>query len=241
MEQGAVDLAQVISSIAHDLRSPLNTIIGFARLLLNGIDGPMSEMQGADVQAIHTSGDEMLRMVDCLIDLARIQTGDLTPSPSAVHLDALLEKVVALHTGVAAQAESQITYAAVDLPQPLWLDGALLQKALERLLVAVMRIVGMGKIEVDAEMGAGSAMVRLEGTGSSALSPQAVRALQAYQAMGEPADYRLDAAALHLITARHLLVLQGAQMAVETPSPARVCVRLSLPRSGSRTGPKLDP
>lgn len=242
MGPGAVDLAHVIASIAHDLRSPLNTINGFSRLLLNGIDGPLSEMQATDVQAIRTSGDEMLRMVDCLIDLARAQAGQLTPSPSAVHLDALLEKIVALHTGtVVAQDGPQITYSGADLPQPLWLDGALLQKGLERLLVAMVRLVGAGRIEVDAAMEDVSATVQLDGIGDGALLPQALLALQAYQAGGELASHRLDAAALHLIAAQQLLLLQEATVEVATPSPAEVCVRVSLPRLRSRTGPELDP
>ncbi len=241
MGQGAVELAHVVASIAHDLRSPLNAITGFSRLLLSGIDGPLSEMQAADVQAIHTSGDEMLRMVDCLIDLARAQAGQVTPSPSAVHLDALLEKVIALHTGTTAQVGPRITYAMEDLPQPLWVDGALLQKGLERLLAAMIRLVGAGRVEVGAQMDAVSAAVQLDAAGGGPLSPQASHALQAYQSAGKSADHRLDATALYLIAAQQLLVLQGATMEVETPSPGAICVRVSLPLAGSRTGPKLDP
>ena len=241
MGQGAVELAHILAVIAHDLRSPLNAITGFSRLLLNGIDGPLSEMQAADVQAIHTSGDEMLHMVDCLIDLARAQTGQLTPSPSAVHLDALLEKVVALHTSTGAQSGPTIACATTDLPQPLWVDGTLLQKGLERLLAAMIRLVGAGRVEVGVQIDVASAAVHLDGAGDSALSPQALLALQAYHAAGQSADLRWDATALYLFTAQQLLLLQGARMEIETPSPGEICVRVSLPLSVSRTGPELDP
>lgn len=240
MRSSAVELAHVLASVAHDLRSPLNAITGFSRLLLNGIDGPLSEMQAADLQAIQTSGDEMLRMVDCLIDLAKAQTGQLAPSPSAVHLDALLDKVVALHTGT-AQPAPRIIYPATDLPQSLWVDGAILQKGFERLLAALIRLVAEGRIEVNARIEGSAAAVRLDALGAGALSPQASRALQAYRALGESTEHRLDATALYLVAAQQLLALQGATVRVETPSPEEIRVRVSLPLGASRTGPKLDP
>jgi len=241
MGQDAVEIAHVMASIAHDLRSPLNAVIGFSHLLLNGIDGPLSEMQAADVQAIHANGNEMLRMVDCLIDLAKVEAGWLAPSPSAVHLDALLEKVVALNTGTATQNSVRIAYAAEDLPQPLWGDGALLQKGLERLLAAMVRLVGSGTIEVRTQIAGTCATVQLCAAGASAPSPQALLALQAYRTAGGSAEHRVDATALYLIVSQRLLALNGATVEVETPSPAEICARVSLPLAASRTGPKLDP
>jgi len=241
MGNDAVELAHVMASIAHDLRSPLNAIIGFSRLLLNGIDGPLSEMQAGDVQAIYTSGEEMLRMVDCLIDLSKVEAGGIALSRSAVHLDALLDKVVALNTGAATQSRVRIAYPMEDLPQPLWVDGALLQKGLERLLAAMIRLAGSGMIEVRAQMDGTHAAVRLSASGDGALPPQARLALQAYHAVGRSAEYRVDVTALYLITAQQLLVLNGATVEVETPSPAEVCAWVSLPLAPSRTGPKLDP
>jgi K+-sensing histidine kinase KdpD len=241
MGQRSVELAQVVSSAAHDLRSPLNAITGFSRLLLNGIDGPLSEVQSADVQAIHTSGQEMLRLVDCLIDLAKVQTGQWAPSPSAVHLDALLDKVIVLHTGTGAQPAPAIGYAAAELPQALWVDAAILQRGLERLLAGLLCLVPAGRVEIGAQIEGTNAVVRFDTVAEGGLSPQASRVLQAYEAAGRSADHRVDVAALHLIAAQQLLTLQGATIEIETASPGKVTARATLPLGASRTGPELDP
>ena len=50
-KDSVLQTAHVVASIAHDLRSPLNAVLGFSRVLLKGIDGPLSDQQTADLEA----------------------------------------------------------------------------------------------------------------------------------------------------------------------------------------------
>ena len=95
-EQGTSHTAKIVASIAHDLRSPLNAVIGFSRVMLKGIDGPLSEMQATDLQAVYANGQAMLEMVDDLIDLAKAESGWLTPVPALVHVPLLVQKACSL-------------------------------------------------------------------------------------------------------------------------------------------------
>ena len=52
---GRIDLDQFLSWASHDLKSPLNTIIGFTRVVIKGIDGPVNEAQAADLTTAFTS------------------------------------------------------------------------------------------------------------------------------------------------------------------------------------------
>lgn len=241
MTKGTVETAHVMASLAHDLRAPLNAVIGFSHLLLKGIDGPLSELQAADVEVIHTNGGLMLQMVDCLIDLSRIQTGLLKPSPGAVQLDALLAKIATLHANAARENGVRVTCTVRDLQHELWGDGVLLQRGIERLLGAMARLVGQGEIELDAHVTAAHAAIQLCARSTDGLSPDALRSLQAYHAGGASAEHRLDATALCLLVSQQLLALNEGTLEVGDPSPKGVCVRLSLPLATSRTGPELDP
>jgi K+-sensing histidine kinase KdpD len=236
-----VETAHVIANLAHDLRAPLNAVIGFSRLLLKGIDGPLSDLQTADVEVIHSNGDLMLRMVDCLIDLSRAQAGLLKPSPSAVHLDALLAKIATLHANTSRENGVRVTYTAQELQHELWGDGVLLQRGIERLLEAMAHLVGQGTIELQTHVTAARAAVRLCATSTAALSPESLRALQAYHVGGTSAEHRLDATALCLLVSQQLLALNEGTLEVEETSSKGVCAHLSLPLATSRTGPELDP
>jgi K+-sensing histidine kinase KdpD len=209
--------------------------------LLKGIDGPLSDLQAADVEVIQSNGDLMLRMVDCLIDLSRAQAGLLKPSPAAVHLDALLAKIATLHANTARENGVRVTYAVQDLQHELWGDGVLLQRGIERLLEAMARLVGQGTIELEAHVTTVRAAVRLCATSTTALLPEALRALQAYHAGGMSAEHRLDVTALCLLVSQQLLALNEGTLEVERSSPQGVCAHLSLPLATSRTGPELDP
>jgi signal transduction histidine kinase len=241
VERDTVETAHVIASLAHDLRAPLNAVIGFSHLLLKGIDGPLSELQAADVEVIHTNGDLMLQMVDCLIDLSRAQSGVLKASPTAVHLDALLEKIAKLHANTGKENGVRVTYAVQEVQHELWGDGVLLQRGIERLLGALARLVGQGTIELSAHIMDVHAAIQLCATSTDDLSPDALRALQAYHSGGTSAEHRLDATALCLLVSQELLALNEATLEVGKPSANRVCARLSLPLAASRTGSKLDP
>ncbi len=59
------------------LRTPLNSIIGFSRLILKGIDGPINETQEQDLQAIYNSGQHLLSLINNVLDLSKIEAGKM--------------------------------------------------------------------------------------------------------------------------------------------------------------------
>jgi signal transduction histidine kinase len=76
-QAGQIDLDAFISWAAHDLKSPLNAMIGFTKVVLKGIDGPVNEIQATDLTTAHANGLRMLALTNNLIDMARLNNGDL--------------------------------------------------------------------------------------------------------------------------------------------------------------------
>jgi len=75
---GHIEMDEFISTAAHDLKSPLNSIIGFSRVVIKGIDGPVNEMQLTDLNAVFSAGQRMLSLINNLIDMARLNNGDIS-------------------------------------------------------------------------------------------------------------------------------------------------------------------
>ncbi len=77
---------EFLASMSHELRTPLNSIIGYAEVLLDGIDGELTDDMTEDVGAIHGSGKHLLNLINDILDLAKIEAGQMDLIREAVTL-----------------------------------------------------------------------------------------------------------------------------------------------------------
>lgn len=84
---------QFLAAISHELRTPLNAIIGFSTVMLDELDGPITQMQREDLRTINQNGRFLLHMINELLDLARIEAGKLELNIVAVDLAALINDI----------------------------------------------------------------------------------------------------------------------------------------------------
>ena len=230
MDNHPIEIANVLASIAHDLRSPLNAVIGFSKLMLKGIDGPLSDMQSADVDAIHTNGNTMLQMVDGLIDLAKIEAGWYQPGKDKVPLHPMLERVTLLAMPIAEAKQVELSYKMSDVSVTFAADPAHIQKSVERLVLASIDLVESGTIEVTIEADAEGNSMRIEGSNPGGLYA-ARHSLDAFQGGGAADAARMDAPALQLLVAGQMLGLYGCTITAEATSETQFRVLVRCPGS----------
>lgn len=88
--------SQFLANMSHDLRSPLNAILGFSELLLSGIDGELNEPQREMIALILRSGKDLLREIDDILDTAKIEAGRLELAPEPTPVANLVTRGIAL-------------------------------------------------------------------------------------------------------------------------------------------------
>lgn len=71
--------------LSHDLRGPLNSILGFSELLLDGIEGPLNEIQIEDISAMRQSALSLLQQINLVVDLDKAAAGLLSLSPTLIN------------------------------------------------------------------------------------------------------------------------------------------------------------
>jgi signal transduction histidine kinase len=87
-EQGQSSFAALQTHhLSHDLRGPLNSMLGFTELLLDGVEGPLTEFQTEDITAIRQSAVNLLRLINAIVDVGKTDNGLLTLNvqPASMH------------------------------------------------------------------------------------------------------------------------------------------------------------
>ncbi|MFW5696357.1 MAG: GAF domain-containing protein, partial [Phototrophicaceae bacterium] len=86
--------SQFLANMSHELRTPLNSIIGYSEVLLDGVDGELTEDAEEDVQAIHSSGKHLLSIINEILDLAKIEAGEMKLEIQPVELVEFTQEIV---------------------------------------------------------------------------------------------------------------------------------------------------
>ncbi len=107
---------EFLANMSHELRTPLNSIIGFSRVILKGIDGPLTDMQQTDLQAIHDSGKHLLSLINDILDQSKIEAGKMEFSFEPTSVPDIITSV--LSTSIALVKDKPIELRK-DIPEQM--------------------------------------------------------------------------------------------------------------------------
>jgi len=98
-----------LSSMSHELRTPLNSILGFSQLLENDLLEPLTEDQADSVSYILKSGNHLLTLINDILDLSKIESGNIDLSIEPLILNTILDECISLISPFAETYEISIT------------------------------------------------------------------------------------------------------------------------------------
>lgn len=119
---------------AHDLRNPLASIRGLAEFLREGVVGPLAPEQLDLIATIHSASQSMLDMVNELLDVATIESGELKLAREPHNLADLIAKSVAMTNMEAAKKKTHVIFDAPAAPVILRIDAAKMKQVIDNLL-----------------------------------------------------------------------------------------------------------
>ncbi len=115
-EAASAAKSEFLASMSHELRTPLNAILGFAQLLQRDRKQPLSERQLERLGHVLTGGEHLLRLIDEVLDLARIEAGGVTISTEPVGVPDMLSDVLTTLEPMAQRAEIQLVTELSEVP-----------------------------------------------------------------------------------------------------------------------------
>lgn len=125
-----LDLAAFISAEAHDLKSPFNRILGFTKMMMKGMSGPITDMQRDDLTTIFQNSSQAMTMMSNLVDMARLSRGEKSFAPIESEAGRLLSQVVAYWQQNKAEKEIAFEILTEKPEMPFSADEPLLRQGL---------------------------------------------------------------------------------------------------------------
>jgi signal transduction histidine kinase len=151
-ERADRDRADVVSAVAHEIRSPLTTVKGFTATVLAKWDRLTDDQKRTMLRAVEADADRVTRLLSDLLDVSRIDAGRLTLHPQVVDLPSAVERVLA---GRVASGDAVDRFdLRVTLPLPeTWLDPDRVAQVLGNLIENALRH-GAGRVSITVAAGA---------------------------------------------------------------------------------------
>jgi signal transduction histidine kinase/ActR/RegA family two-component response regulator len=231
-----------LSSTSHELRTPLNSILGFTQLL------QMSDLSAEDsdgVERILGAGRHLLALINELIDIARIESGDLSLSLEPVQVRPLVEETCQLMTPLAAGRSIQIIQHCTHASLAVRADRQRLSQVLVNLISNAVKYNRQGgTITVSCqEEGTGQATIVVADTGPG-ISPENLdRIFAAFERLGAE-QTEVEGSGIGLPLARALTEAMHGQLTASSILGQGAAFTVRLPRTAdlaSRPAPDLGP
>jgi signal transduction histidine kinase len=230
--------SRLLANISHQLRSPLNVILGYTQAALatpNPYDAPLPAELLQDLRYIERSGADLERLINDLLDLALAETGALHLFPETVDLRKLLAGVFEAAQrlfGENADVRWRLQTPA-QLPV-IHADPVRLRNVLMNLLNNAARFTVAGQIILGAECSDADVHLWVQDTGCGMAAETLARIRQPRFTGGAPALHlQENPAGLGLTIAHHLLHLHGGELTIESEAGRGTTCHLYLPRPSS--------
>ncbi len=221
--------SEFISNVSYELRTPLNTIIGFAEILANQYFGELNARQMEYCRGIIGSSERLLTIINDILDLASIEAGRMTLDREPVEPKALLDTVAGIMN---EWARSQNLRLNVDCPPDLGVlqvDERRLKQALCNLVSNAIKFTPPGgEITIAGRVENGTVMFSVSDTGIGIAAEDQERVFKEFERARRP-ESRRAGAGLGLSLVKRIVELHGGQVTMESVPNRGTTVICTLP------------
>ena len=219
-EQAEQFKANFVTTVSHEMRTPLNLIIGFIEVIMtspesySGVELP--PVYRSDLNAIYRSARHVLELVDDVIDMARLDAGHLGMTYARVPLQEVMAEAAGMVRDYTNTKGLGLELnAAEDLPD-LWIDRLRIRQVLLNLLVNAARFTDRGKITLSAERKGDLIEVRVSDTGKGISADELPHVFDEFQTSGPTETTWHSGSGLGLPISKKIVEAHGGKMGVES-------------------------
>jgi signal transduction histidine kinase len=208
--------SQFLANMSHELRTPLNAILGYTELILDNIYGETPDKMREVLERLQANGKHLLGLINDVLDLSKIEAGQLTLDLADYSLDDVVHTVVTAVEPLASGKQlSLTTVVALNLPVGHG-DGRRLAQVLLNLVGNAIKFTDKGEVAIKAIAENGSFTVAVRDTGPGISPSDQGKIFEEFQQADNSATKRKGGTGLGLSIARRIIGMHGGRIWVES-------------------------
>jgi len=235
-EQASRAKSEFLASMSHELRTPLNAIIGFSDLMASNLHGPLNAEYDDYAKHINQSGQNLLRIINDILDIAKIDAGQLQPDIEQLDAASIVESCVGLLRPQAENTKLELYFQRpVRMDCRVTADPRRMKQALLHLLSNAVKFTPPeGEISIMmAARKPGMIDVIIQDTGIGMTDQQIAMAFQPFSQVDGSLARKYEGTGLGLVLAKRLTELQGGELILESVHGVGTKVTLRMPAADS--------
>ena len=229
-EEGSRSKTEFLANMSHELRTPLNAIMGFSDAMRNEVLGPLPPRYISYASDIHSSGEALLKLIDEVLNMARIESGTLELDIAPANLGLIVTQSIASFRDQAAAAGIIFRQDLRDLPLVL-ADKSAIRDVMANLLSNALKYNSAeGFVTVETRMLGDQASVWIHDTGIGIKQSNLSRIIKPFERLEKSTNAsRKGGTGLGLAASNALIALHGGKLTIESEPGIGTSVCFTLP------------
>jgi signal transduction histidine kinase/HAMP domain-containing protein len=221
--------SQFLANMSHELRTPLNAILGYTELIIDSIYGEVPEKIREVLERVEKSGRHLLGLINDVLDLSKIEAGQLTLSLTDYSMHDVVQTVFTAVESLAAEKRLALKVSVPpDLP-PAKGDERRLAQVLLNLVGNAIKFTEEGEVRVQAAVSDSGFVVSVADTGPGIAEADQQKIFEEFQQADGSSTRKKGGTGLGLSIAKRIIELHGGRIWVESRPGAGSIFRFTVP------------
>ncbi len=205
--------SEFLALTSHELRTPLTGILGFTRLVMDGLYDDAEEMRSM-LQDSYSSGQHLLGLLNDILDLAKIESGKLEVHPEPLSLAALVQEVKPIAEAYPRRTGVEVFWPDLsDIPDVV-VDPSRLKQVLLNLLSNAFKFTKVGSVTLEVERHPGIITLLVVDTGIGVSHESQARLFQKFAQAEGGHSREFGGTGLGLVICKHLMEMMGGTISL---------------------------
>ena len=221
--------SQFLANMSHELRTPLNAILGYTELILDEIYGEVPEKARGVLERVQTNGKHLLGLINDVLDLSKIEAGQLSLSLSEYSLANLVYGVYAAVEPLAAKKDLALTTKiAPSLPAGHG-DERRLSQVLLNLVGNAIKFTDKGEVAIEASLTDGLFCLAVRDSGPGIAAADQVKIFEEFQQVDNTLTKQKGGTGLGLAISKRIVEMHGGRIVVDSELGKGSTFTINLP------------